>query len=113
MLQTAEGEGTNAVTGAVGKEKTVVWRWQERFMNEGVAGLTRDKTRPSRIRRCCLSHSTACHNTTPSRQSSETKHFRGGDEGYAMRTICLILTTRRPILWAWKEKPVNKCPSRN
>jgi hypothetical protein len=23
----------------------VVWRWQERFMQEGVAGLTRDKTR--------------------------------------------------------------------
>ena len=21
--------------------------------------------------------------------------------------------SRRPILWAWKEKPVNKCPSRN
>src|ERR1700687_4640283 len=34
---------------AVGKGKTVVWRWQERFMEEGVEGLTRDKTRPSRI----------------------------------------------------------------
>jgi hypothetical protein len=33
----------------VGKGRTVVWRWQERFMHEGVAGLTRDKTRPSRI----------------------------------------------------------------
>jgi hypothetical protein len=28
-----------------GKAKPVVWRWQERFMREGVAGLTRDKTR--------------------------------------------------------------------
>jgi hypothetical protein len=26
-----------------------VWRWQERFMAEGVNGLLRDKTRPSRI----------------------------------------------------------------
>ena len=26
-----------------------VWRWQERFMTDGVAGLLRDKTRPSRI----------------------------------------------------------------
>ena len=34
---------------AVGKGKTVVWRWQERFMHEGVEGLTRDKTHPSRI----------------------------------------------------------------
>jgi hypothetical protein len=30
-----------------GKSKTYVWRWQERFMAEGVDGLLRDKTRPS------------------------------------------------------------------
>ena len=46
---TADGEGTTAITRAVGKGKTVVWRWQERFMHEGIEGLTRDKTRPSRI----------------------------------------------------------------
>jgi Homeodomain-like domain len=28
-----------------GKSKPVVWRWQARFMAEGVDGLTRDKTR--------------------------------------------------------------------
>jgi transposase len=49
VLLTAGGQGTNAITSAVGKDKTVVWRWQERFMHEGVAGLTRDKTRPSRV----------------------------------------------------------------
>jgi hypothetical protein len=32
-----------------GVNKTAVWRWQERFMQEGVDGLLRDKTRPSRI----------------------------------------------------------------
>jgi len=32
-----------------GTSKTAVWRWQERFMTDGVAGLLRDKTRPSRI----------------------------------------------------------------
>jgi hypothetical protein len=31
-----------------GKAKPVVWRWQERFMWEGVAGLTGDKTRKPR-----------------------------------------------------------------
>ena len=49
IVLTVDGEGTTAVMRAVGKGKTVVWRWQERFMHEGVAGLTRDKTRPSRI----------------------------------------------------------------
>src|SRR5262249_27785637 len=28
---------------------SVVWRWQERFMQAGVDGLVRDKTRPPRI----------------------------------------------------------------
>ena len=32
-----------------GKAKRVIWRWQERFRDEGAAGLWRDKTRPSRI----------------------------------------------------------------
>jgi transposase len=49
IVLTAEGKGTTAIRRAVGKGKTVVWRWQERFMHEGVAGLTRDKTRPSRL----------------------------------------------------------------
>jgi len=29
-----------------GKSKTCVWRWQERFMHEGVVSLLRDKSRP-------------------------------------------------------------------
>ena len=32
-----------------GKSKTCVWRWQERFADEGVDGLLHHKTRPSRI----------------------------------------------------------------
>ena len=49
IVLTADGAGTTAITRAVGKDETVVWRWQELFMHQGVEGLTRDKTRPSRI----------------------------------------------------------------
>jgi transposase len=49
IVLTADGAGTTAIMRAVGKGKTVVWRWQERFMHQGIAGLTRDKTRPSPI----------------------------------------------------------------
>jgi transposase len=49
ILATAEGLGTNAIVRRTGKSKPCVWRWQERFMREGVGGLWRDKTRPSRI----------------------------------------------------------------
>jgi hypothetical protein len=31
---------------ATGTTKTTVWRWQARFMEAGVDGLLRDKTRP-------------------------------------------------------------------
>jgi len=50
VLLTADGWGTNAIMHEAGVAKTAVWRWQERFMREGVAGLLRDKTRPSRIK---------------------------------------------------------------
>jgi len=47
---TADGVGTNEIMRQTGKSKTCVWRWQERFMEEGFDGLLRDKTRPSRVK---------------------------------------------------------------
>ena len=44
-LATADGGGTSEIMRRSGKAKPVVWRWQERFMLEGVDGLLRDKTR--------------------------------------------------------------------
>jgi transposase len=49
VLVTAGGHGTAAIMRQAGKSKRCVRRWQERFAAEGVAGLLRDKTRPSRI----------------------------------------------------------------
>ncbi len=49
MLTTADGLGTVEIMRTAGVSKKAVWRWQERFMAEGVEGLLRDKTRPSRI----------------------------------------------------------------
>jgi transposase len=55
-MLTADGLGDNAIQRGTGRGKSVVWRWQERFMQEGVDGLLRDKTRPPgrkpRDRRC-------------------------------------------------------------
>ena len=50
VVLTADGVGTNTIMRQTGKSKTCVWRWQERFAVEGVDGLLRDKTRPSRIK---------------------------------------------------------------
>ena len=49
VLLSADGAGTSEIMRRTGTSKTCVWRWQERFMQEGVEGLLRDKTRPSRI----------------------------------------------------------------
>lgn len=49
VLLTAEGHGTAEIMRQAGVAKTAVWRWQKRFMQEGVNGLLRDKTRPPRI----------------------------------------------------------------
>jgi len=49
VLATADGHGTNEIMRRTGMSKPAVWRWQERYIEEGVEGLLRDKTRPSRI----------------------------------------------------------------
>jgi hypothetical protein len=42
VLLSTDGLGTHAIMRATGKSKTCVWRWQERFADEGVDGLLRD-----------------------------------------------------------------------
>jgi len=49
VLLTGDGVGTNEIMRQTGKSKTCLWRWQERFMHEGVDGLLHDRTRPSRV----------------------------------------------------------------
>jgi transposase len=46
VLATADDLGTTAIMKRTGKSKPCVWRWQERYVEEGVDGLLRDKTRP-------------------------------------------------------------------
>jgi|TARA_Y100000310_G_C20546782_1_gene745977 transposase len=49
VLMTADGLGTMTIARRTGTSKPTVWRWQRRFMDEGVDGLLRDASRPSRI----------------------------------------------------------------
>ena len=39
VLFTADGVGTNEIMRRTGKSKTCVWRWQERFIEEGLVLL--------------------------------------------------------------------------
>jgi transposase len=49
VLMSAARDGTAAIMRAVGKSKPSVWRWQERYLDQGIEGLARDATRPGRI----------------------------------------------------------------
>src|SRR3954462_9555147 len=49
VLLSADGVGTVEIMRRTGKSKTCVWRWQERFAEDGYDGLLRDKTGPSRV----------------------------------------------------------------
>jgi transposase len=78
VLLTADGCGTAEIMRRTDTSKTAVWRWQERFMTDGVAGLLRDKTRPSRIPplgTAVEQHVVACTLTDP---PGETTHWTAG-----------------------------------
>jgi len=49
VLATADGVGTVEIMRRTGMSKPTVWRWQERYLDQDVPGLKRDKTRPSRV----------------------------------------------------------------
>jgi len=49
VLATADGCGTVEIMRRAKTSKPTVWRWQARYLDEGVDGLRRDKTRPSRV----------------------------------------------------------------
>ncbi len=48
VLLSAAGVGTMSIMRAVGKSKPSVWRWQGRYLAQGIDGLRRDATRPGR-----------------------------------------------------------------
>src|ERR687891_307352 len=49
VLLSADRAGTGEIMRRTGLSKPSVWRWQERYLETGVDGLLRDKTRPSRV----------------------------------------------------------------
>ena len=48
VLMWAQGAGVAAIVRATGKTKRTAYRWRDRFIARGVAGLERDGTRPGR-----------------------------------------------------------------
>ena len=50
VLATADGDGTFEIMRRARPSKPTVWRWQARYLEEGVSGLKRDKIRRDKTR---------------------------------------------------------------
>ncbi len=75
ILATADGLGTNAIMRRIGVSKPCVWRWQERFMAEGMDGLLRDMTRPSRVPPLAQATIDCVVELTPTEPPHEATHW--------------------------------------
>ncbi len=105
VLGTADERGTAAIMRTAGVSKTAVWRWQARFMEEGVEGLLRDKTRPPGAPRLLEDVADRVVALTLGDPPGETTHwtgrlmakpFRGGDSLCRIRCIVAVERLHRP-----------------
>jgi len=91
VLATADGHGTNEIMRRAGKSKPCVWRWQERFIDEGVDGLLRDKTRLSRKTplpaQVKLSVLTKTANETPSNATHWSRKLMAAEIGISASSV--------------------------
>jgi transposase len=78
VLLSADGMGTNAIMRETGKSKTCVWRWQERFAEQGTDGLLRDKTRPPGIPPLAAEVAERVVELTFTEPPEEATHWTGG-----------------------------------
>ena len=81
VVLSADGVGTNEIMRQTDKSKTCVWRWQERFAEEGFDGLLRDKTRPSRIKPLGDEAAARIAALTLEDPPGETTHWTGCADG--------------------------------
>jgi transposase len=91
ILATAEGCGTAEIMRRAEVSKPCVWRWQERFMREGVAGLVRDKTRKPGLPPLPLTVVDRVVALTLSDPPGETTHWTGramaAANGVSLRSV--------------------------
>jgi transposase len=99
ILHSDERLSVLEVAGRVGVSRPAVWRWQQRFAEEGIDGLLRDKTRPPG--KAPLSPETVAKvlSITCSEPPGEITHWTGravaGIVGVALRTVQRIWDAHR------------------
>jgi hypothetical protein len=115
VLLSAACVGTNAVMAATGKSKTTIWRWQARFMAEGVAGLLRDKTRPPGRAPVADDKAAAIVALTLKPPPHEATHWTAramaGAVGFAVSTVQKIWKTHGLAPHRWRAFKLSNDPA--
>jgi transposase len=109
VLLTADGCGTAEIMRDASVSKTAVWRWRERFITDGVAGLLRDKTRPSPVPPLEAEVMARVVSGTQADPPGETTHWtaatmakvQGIKPGDHLREGSSLGGPRRPIFLQW------------
>ncbi len=115
VLLTAQGLGTTAIMRGTGKSKTCVWRWQERFMEEGVDGLLRDRTRPPG--KAALSDAivgkvvTLTQETPPHEATHWTARAMADAVGIAVSSVQKIWREHGLVPHRWKQFKLSRDPA--
>ena len=114
ILLADQGLGTMAIAAGTGASKPTVWRWQERFMEEGVDGLLRDKTRkpgtpptPEAKVRELVETALA---PPPGGETHWTVRALAAAVGVGASTAHVILTRHRIAPHRWRHFKISKDP---
>ena len=116
ILHSDERLSVLEVAGRVGVSRPAVWRWQQRFAEEGIDGLLRDKTRPPG--KAPLSPETVAKvlPITCSEPPGEITHWTGravaGIVGIALRRDCQEFRVGRPVEHQAAMALVKRSPKR-
>ena len=115
VLLSADGTGTGAIMASTGKSKTCVWRWQERFMSEGVAGLLREKTRPPGIPKTAEAKVTEVLRLTQGPPPPDATHWTlramAKAVGLAASTVCDIWKAHGLAPHRWRQFKLSNDPA--
>jgi len=91
VLLSGDGLGTLAIQRQTGKGKPTIWRWQARFMAEGVDGLLHDATRPGRKKPLPAATVERVVEMTLAGPPGETTHWTGREmaeaAGISLRSV--------------------------
>src|SRR5271157_4302458 len=114
ILLWAQGAGVAATVRAIGKTKRTVYRWRERYVARGAAGLERDATRPGRKPPLSAAAIERVVNMTLHEKPPASTHWSARKLAKAVAASCAPSTATGPnrsiCIWSSTTTPPTSTP---